>query len=184
MKTRFFIAGCACVWLVAGALGQGTLNFVNRDPSLGFDQPVFDCDWVTKLGPGFVAQLIAGPNENALAPVGPAGPFRAGYGVGYWMANPDPTRVVATVGSQAEATCQVWVWDGQYPTLNAAMAAGAKWGKSAVFTQKTGGAGGVPLPPQTIDNFRSFALECVPEPATLAQFALGIPLFSRRRRRP
>jgi hypothetical protein len=39
-------------------------------------RPIFDVDGVTKLsGPGFLAQLYAGPSPTSLRPVGPARPF-------------------------------------------------------------------------------------------------------------
>ncbi len=39
-------------------------------------KPIFDVDGVTKLsGPGFLAQLYAGPSPTSLRPVGPARPF-------------------------------------------------------------------------------------------------------------
>lgn len=178
MKSLSLIAACAM--LASTALGQGTVKFLNRDLSLNFDQPVFDVDG-TKLGDAYVAQLLGGPSESALAPIGNPVAFRPGTGAGYWNPGADSTRTIPGVAGDATGTFQVWAWESKYATLDAAMAAGGKWGKSEAFTNPTGGGGTPPSLPVTISNFKSFSL--IPEPSTLALGLIGATLLVYRRRK-
>lgn len=179
MKILSLIAACAM--LASTAVGQGTVKFLNRDVSLGFDQPVFDADGVTKLNENFLAQLLGGPSETALAPIGSPVAFRPGTGNGYWNPGADSTRVIPGVTAGDNGFFQVQAWESKYASLAAAQAGGGKWGTSSIFQNPTGGKGTPPSLPVTISAFKSFTV--VPEPSTLALGLIGASLLVYRRRK-
>ncbi|HVV71106.1 MAG TPA: hypothetical protein VHI52_06355, partial [Verrucomicrobiae bacterium] len=46
---------------------QGTINFVNLQPGVGLNAPVYEADGVTKCsGPQFTAELLVGTAANNL----------------------------------------------------------------------------------------------------------------------
>ncbi|MBU6401242.1 MAG: immunoglobulin domain-containing protein, partial [Verrucomicrobia bacterium] len=138
------------------AQSGGEVDFSN----LGI-APVFDVDGVTRLsGPGYLAQLYAGPATNSLAPIGPAVPFYSGDLAGYWSSEPDEVRDIITVAPGTPALVQVRVWQGGLGlTFEQAAAAGSKVGASAVLELTTGGNSVPPFPPTPLTGLRSFALQ-------------------------
>lgn len=164
----------------AGALAQGTIN-MNSYPSItGARQNVLDADNVTPLaGAAFWVQMYAGPSASSLAPVGAAINFATGSAAGLFRT--DVARTVGTVTPGADAFVQIAAWETGFNTVDEAMNAGKKWGKSTVFTVKTGGDGNPPALPGNMTNFKGFAL--IPEPSTIALGLLGAAslLFFRRK---
>lgn len=185
MKKLLLVAACTVASLAA--LAQGTVNFNNSPATVGGSgAPIFDADGTTRLaGTGFLAILYAGPAANALAPIGATLSFRTGAGAGFFnTTGQDTSRAIPTVALGAVATIQVRAWDnssGLYATWDAASAAGAKVGQSAIFTVKTGGDGSPPALPANLVGLTSFNL--VPEPATYALLALGAGALLLRRRK-
>lgn len=161
------------------AYAQGTVNFANvAGPATArtVNAPVFHTDGTTRLsGPGFQAQLYAGPSASALTAVGNPAPFLTGAGAGYFQGG---SRTIPTVAPGAAATVVVRAWD---------TATGATWeaagikGESGAITVTTGGAGTPPSLPANLVGLQSFSL--VPEPSTIALAILGVAaLFVRRRK--
>jgi len=142
-----------------------TLEFANRVPRANLDAPVFDGDRITRLsGPGFVAQLRAGPDRDQLEPLGPVAPFGTGADAGYWLAGLEPWRVVPSVPPGVVAFAQVCVWEpSRGPTCEASLAAGGRVGCSEVFSVTTGGAGSPPNRPAPLAGLRSFHLDRIPQ---------------------
>lgn len=134
-----------------------TVWFSNQTP--GLDAPVYDVNCTTRLaGPGFVAQLWAGPAEDQLAPASPALPFGNGSQTGYWQID-DPWLVLTNVAPGATAFVQVRAWElvaGE--TYAEAAAAGAKHGESPVLQVVAGGAGAPPAFPVVLAGLQSFCL--------------------------
>lgn len=150
------------------ALGQGTVNFVNRITGT-LDAPVFDTDGSTRLaGTGFRAALYAAPAsspDSALAMVGASLPFRTGAGAGYIDGTAGSTRTLPGVPEGGTAKLQVRAWDAtKGSTYEAAQAAGGKTGVSAIFT---GGTGGGLVPPAALLGLRSFQLQLVSPPVVV-----------------
>lgn len=181
--------------LVAGtslsALAQGTVFFANRvAPNIAL---VSDQGGAPLSGSGFYAQLFAGTvagGEGALTAVGTPVPFRTGSVAGTWAGV--GLTVPGVAGSQA-ALLQVRAWanNGQtIATYDAAVAAGAAAGKSAVFTSLPLGdntvvpatlAPNIVGNPNALNNMQPFAL--VPEPSVIALGVLGVAGLLLRRRK-
>jgi hypothetical protein len=160
---------------------QGTVNFVNLNVGAGLNAPVFLGDMTTKAsGPGFTAELLAGPNAVNLASVATTG-FLTGAGAGYFQGG------VVTIGSVAPgatAFLQVRVFDtasGSFPFAQANL--GGIWGQSSIFSVVTGGAGSPPITPAPLAGLTSFSIGVlIPEPSALALAALGSSLLFLRRK--
>ncbi len=112
--------------------------FLNRMAGI-LDAPVLDADGTTRLaGPGFLAQLYAGPDAQSLAPIGPASPFQTAAGAGYWDPGKTYVRTVPGVTSGSNVFAQVRAWEtGAGTTFEQAYAGGRKTGKSAVLELAT-----------------------------------------------
>lgn len=134
-----------------------TVWFSNQAP--GLDAPVYDVNCTTRLaGPGFVAQLWAGPAADQLAPASPALPFGDGTQAGYWQID-DPWLVLRNVAPGATAFVQVRAWElvaGE--TYAEAAEAGAKHGESSVLQVVAGGAGAPTAFPVVLVGLQSFCL--------------------------
>ena len=86
----------------------GTVYFANRVLASGIDAPVFDADGKTPLaGESFLAQLYAGPSDDALAPIGAPSPFRSGEGAGYFLPE---NRAIVSVPPGQTTRVQVRAW--------------------------------------------------------------------------
>ena len=176
------------VFLTAlGAYAQGTVHFANIGP--GFDAPVFDMDGVTKLaGAAFEAQLYVGSSasESLLTAVPGTTVFFAGTASGYFNAG---TKTLSGFLPGTRPFFQVRAWEAAGGTsYDAALAAGKKVGKSAVFELAdrwglTDPSGMPPGPPPLLLGLTSFSL--VPEPPAIAlgiAGAVAVFLFATRRR--
>lgn len=177
----------ACALLAVGAWAQGTVNFVNYVPASGINAPVTDAADGAKLeGAGWKINLFAGPEgtaEGSLTAVGdPVVGFRSGAAAGYWSVI---SKTVNGVAGGSPAAMQVRVWDAQYASYDAAVAAGGKAGKSGVFTTATGGGGTPPGPPLPMIGLTAFSVAgtVIPEPSTIALGMLGAAALMFRRRK-
>jgi len=162
-----------------GAYAQGTVNFANiviANNVRVVDAPVFDVDGTTKLaGPGFQAQLVAGPNAGSLAVIGTPTGFLTAGGAGYFSGG---TRTIASVTPGSSATLQVQAWNA---SGGATYANASAKGQSPALTIATGGSGTPASLPANMIGLQSFSL--VPEPSTIALGAIGLAaLFLRRRK--
>jgi hypothetical protein len=177
---RKTILTAIAVFASVGALAQGTIN-MNSYPSItGARQNVLNSDGTPVAGADFWVQMYAGASPTSLAPVGAAINFQTGAAAGLFRDT--AARVVPTVTPGADAIVQIAAWEASGgSTLEAAMAAGKKWGKSDPFTVKTGGDGQPPALPGNMTNFKGFSL--IPEPSTIALGLLGAAslLFFRRK---
>lgn len=166
-----------------GAYAQarlGTVNFANVAGPAGarlVDAPVFDVGGATRLaGPGFQAQLFAGPNAGSMATIGPSVGFLTGTGAGYFSGGP---REITGVNAGAAASVQVRAWS---VSSGATFDAASIRGSSPVLNlTATGNAGEPPSLPVNLVGLQQFSL--VPEPSTIALGALGaLALLFRRRK--
>jgi hypothetical protein len=124
---------------VVGGLTAGGGAILNANRSADFDARVFRAGGQTRVGAGFVAQLLLGESPAALKPAGTPRPFLTGTQAGLWRSE---TVTLPDVPPGATILAQVRVWPGdQFPTFEAALAAGAPTGTSDVFEVTTGGAG-------------------------------------------
>ncbi len=138
-----------------------TVWFSNQTP--GVDAPVFDADCTTRLaGPGFVAQLWAGPAEDQLSPASPALPFGSNDRAGYWQ-SADPWLILTNVVPGANSLLQVRAWEiAAGGTYAEAVAAGGKHGESQTLQTIAGGAGDPPALPPALIGLQSFCLAEAP----------------------
>ena len=179
-----FKASFLAIVVVAASIkiqAQGVINFANI--GAGLNAPVFDVDGATKLaGPAFQAQVYVGSStdESSLTAVSPKEPFLSNGG--YFNAG---TRAVPGFPPGSRPFFQVRVWEAAGgASYDAAMTAGAKYGKSTVFQfADTGGLAGPGPPggpPPVLLGLTSFSL--VPEPSAVALGAVGgaILLLLRR----
>lgn len=135
---------------------QGTVNFANRVVG-EFDAPVY---WggaiggIKMEGPRYLAQLLAGPTVDQLAPIGDPLPFRTGAAAGYWTAT---LRVIPTVAPGAEAKVQIRAWRSVFgSTFEQADRVGACMASSQILSITTGGAGSPPSLPANLTGLVSF----------------------------
>lgn len=175
----------ACVAATVMVSGQGTIDVRNKVTGT-LDAPIFDVDGTTKLsGTAYMAQVYAGPNAGALAPIGNAYPFRTAAGAGYYDYASTGTKVyVSTVAPGATASVQVVAWEaaaGSYET--AAASTTYKSGASTVFTAVLGDAGSPPSVPAFMTGLTSFSIGVIPEPSTMALGLLGAAALLLRRRK-
>lgn len=168
---------------------QGTINFANRDTTIGLDAPIREDDGTTLLaGAAYLAQLYAGPNAGSLTPQGSAVVFRTGAAIGYIAIS---TTAVSTVLPGASASLQFRVWrasDGASYDA-AALIPGSHIGSSGTLTATLGGVPdpitGIPGFAANMPLFSGFNLSVVPvpEPSTFALLGLGaVGLLFRRRK--
>ncbi|HVY72320.1 MAG TPA: PEP-CTERM sorting domain-containing protein [Verrucomicrobiae bacterium] len=172
MKRALFLS--TILALACLARSQGTVNFNNH--STAVSAPVYDVN-IPVSGPDVVAGLFYNGVQQ-----GASAPFRTGNGAGFWNAGADTTRVIDGVPGGQPATLDVRVWDSSKgATYDAAVAAGSLSGKSDPFTIILGGGGTPPSVPADMIGFRSIAI--LPEPSTIALFALGGAGLAAVRRR-
>jgi hypothetical protein len=188
MKKLLIIASVLAVTL-SSAVGQGTIEFVNRITGQGtFDNAVTDEVSGGRLdGSGFSAQLYAGPAgsaDGALTAVGAATAFRSGNAAGLWNAI---TVTIDSVAPGASARVQARAWDNNGGAVTSWEATGLDFarGESASFdSQALGGAGAPPSLPASFEGVGPFSIVIIPEPTTLVLGALGAAalVFFRRRK--
>jgi hypothetical protein len=156
---------------------QGLVNFANLNAAFGVNAPIYDVDGKTPLGPGFFAQLYAGPvGSTSLQAVGSPVQFVKGYFFGGSVAVPG-------VAGGEIAVVQVRAWralDGS--TFETANHFGGHVGTSAVLTLSALGSSNVGVPAGLI-GLESFSLYVVPEPPVWLLGVLGGVVFSVCRRR-
>jgi len=141
-------------------------------------------------GTGFTAELWAGPAasaEGSLAAVssalGGVSSFRTGGAAGLWNAQ---LATIPGVPEGGTATIQVRVWDnrgGTITTWAAALAAGSTLAHGKSDVVQVPGLGLVTVTPPFPTNLRSFNLQAVPEPSTIALGVLGVGALLLRRRK-
>jgi len=186
MKKLAILAALAAASLSSYA--QGKITFSNRVVGT-VDAPIFDVGGTAKLsGTGAWAQIYAGPagvtDASKLVAVGSPVNFRTGAAAGY-VQPPASDVTINGVNAGAVATLQVRAWTGTATSFEAAKAAGASYGSSAIFQSAAlGGDPGTGAPPLTspaLVGLTSFSL--VPEPSTIALGALGAAALLLRRRK-
>ncbi|MGE3310188.1 MAG: SdrD B-like domain-containing protein [Limisphaerales bacterium] len=136
---------------------HGTVYFVNRNLGLDLDAPVYD-EGGDELasGPGFVAQLYAGPTADSLAPVGRPIPLLEAEGAGYFRGE---DRSIPTVPPGGIAHVQVRAWElSAGETYEAAAAALGKHGSSPTLVVVTGNLGNPPTVPSFLLGLAPFEL--------------------------
>ena len=135
-------------------------------------------------GSGFSAQLFGGTLGSAeinLVAIGAASTFRTGATLGGTPV-PQTALPVPGVAAGASGTFQVRAWDNAGGTITSWDLATFR-GKSDLFTVANLGDGILTLP-ANMENFRSFNIYAVPEPATFALAGLGaaaLLIFRRRK---
>jgi hypothetical protein len=146
------------VYIASG--GGGTIYFNNRVMADGVNAPVRDVDGTLLSGPAFAAQLMVGATPDSLVAVGQPVPFKTGSLAGYFNGG----TVTSPIGAAgAVVFVQYRVWElAAYPTYEAAVAAGGKFGCSAIVTVKTGGYGDPPSLAATVPLQEGFTLQQVP----------------------
>lgn len=171
MKT--LILSVTFLLTAVNTFAQGTVNFVNVGP--GLSAPVFDIDGTTALGPAFLAQLFVGnsSSENSLSAVPDTAAF---IGSGFFVGG---IRTLPGFAPGSKPFFQVRVWAAAGgASYEAALAAGAKAGKSPVFQigEPLGDPfASPPTVPAKLIGLRSFAL--IPKPS-IADFKLIAGTFT------
>jgi hypothetical protein len=160
---RSVVAGVIFLMTIS-AIGQGTVEFVNRSPSGVIAQVtvvspggrVGLMDGVPYPGAKWEAQLFGGPEGGALVALTPKTTFRTGAGAGYIVSVFVPIPGVAP-GERASLQMKAFTIDGLYS------------GSSKVFSLTVGSG---PFPPAPLHGLESFSVT-VPEPSTIALGILG-----------
>ena len=156
-------------------VGGGTVWLANRsnDPFQSLSAPVFDIDGLSKLsGPGFVAQLYAGPSADLLRAAGSPTPFLTGFFGSGMIASLAVT--VPSVPPMGQAFAQIRVWEvAKGASYEEARALGGKFGRSGIVTVTLGS---FPSIPPYLAGLQSFSLQ-----AGLPRFNIGrIELAERK----
>jgi len=149
------------------------------------------------VGTGFTAELWGGASAASLQAAtgtGARASFRTSTSAGV-IGTIDPATIngaatITGVPGNSIATLQLRVWDNQGGTITSwadALAAGVAHGVSATYlSPNLGGTdpgGGPDITPTQAVNLRSFNLQAVPEPTTLAMLGLGAAALLVIRRR-
>jgi hypothetical protein len=112
-----------------GAHAQGTVYFANISGT-SLNLPVFHSDGVLKVGPPYVAGLMAGKDTNSLSLIATT-PVLSGYFIG-------GTQTISTVPAGAIAWLRVIVWNTNAgATFEEAQKASGftdPWGETSVFS--------------------------------------------------
>lgn len=174
MKT-FFVAFFV-LNMVVGALGQGTVDFVNIGPAgWRLNAPAFQLDGITALsGPDFMAELLAGPAPANLAFIA-ATSFLTGTGAGYFNGG---TTSLFNVSPGATAWVQIGIWNASHgASFEQARSSGLpnSWWQSSVFAVETENPGVNPSAPGLPTGLGTSPvyLNSVPEPSAFALLALA-----------
>jgi len=189
--------------VVAGtlsALGQGVVNFQNRDTANGVDAPIWGTATASNAGGfrldgadarNFHAALYGAPGAGAAASsmVMLADPatgatvvgFRTGAAAGYVLVGTATGRAVPGAAYGSQVTVQIRAWSGSALTYETAVAGQVFKGVSAPVTMgTTTSALDVANPPMV--GLQSFAVT-IPEPSSIALGLLGLGALTLFRRR-
>lgn len=177
------VASMAFMAVTAKADYQILFNtFNNTSAPSASTNPVFDVGGTTRLTgtAQWVGRLFDGSTAlgTASAPFSDAGP---GFIIGGTI-----TVVDSAITSTTSKTFQFKVWNSANgATFDVAQAAGGKVGSAALNLAVVGYVGGTtpPLNVVVANNFSSFSVAAVPEPATVALGLFGAAglLFRRRK---
>jgi MYXO-CTERM domain-containing protein len=191
MKRILLLA--ALLGTAVSSFAQGVVLFNNRVNASGVDAPIYGnfVGGILLDGANFRAALYgtngAGRAETDLVllanPTTGAtwAPFRTGTTAGYLNVGTEGPRQIGAGGYGAQVTLQVRAWEGsQYNTYEAALAGGARVGKSNLITILTTTSATDPVIPAMV-GLQSFAL--VPEPSSIALGLLGLGALALIRRR-
>lgn len=187
MKKLALLVVLAAMASISARAADGTIDFRNRITGT-IDVAVTDATQAgaKALGPDLVAQLFFSSTQGGTYTAVSAAPaaFRTGTGAGYWNAGTDSTRTLTGINAGDAAWLIVKVWDStKGASMEAARDAGGRFGQSTAFSVVTGGAGVPPGPPAAMVGMATFAVDVVPEPATLALLGLGAAALILRRRK-
>jgi hypothetical protein len=181
------------------AFAQGTVAFTTVN--LGTTAQVFAPGGGLATGAAYLTQLYAAPGtavESALVAVGDPVNFRTGVNAGYVQQSGTVTTTGKAVNSLVyafqggtpggAATVQLRAWDSTFATYEAAKAASAVLGKSALLTlAATGNPVGSPPSTQVdligLTGFTMSGGAVIPEPSSLALMLLGGAALLIRRRK-
>lgn len=177
----------ACCVAAVGVYAQPQINWANKVSSAGVTFLVTDAETGLKLGVDFFAGLYVGTSADALAQAKVGGavlslPFKLASGVGSGVYSTGALTSLDGFDWGAKLFVASVAWDKNYATYDAAVAAGAKAGKSNTIS--------IDLPkdatgqPPTLGGIQGYAVEAVviPEPSILALGLLGGVAFLLRRR--
>jgi hypothetical protein len=142
--------------------GGGHLTFFTANGLL--DNPVYDADVTTKLDGRFKGQLYAGPTQAELLPAGQPENFLTGGGSGFIISG---LVVCSNVNAGAAGFYELRAWEGVHATYEAAVAAGAKTGRSEIVAVVFGG-GNPPVVGPDANKHRSFSLNAATPSVPLA----------------
>ena len=195
MKTKLIIGFVALnSLLLPAAFGQSTFQFLNFQPALGIDAPVYDAQGVPLEGPNYVAELWGGAAPDSLTPATTFGgslpvvvPFYTGTGAGYFESQ--TTVVILDAYPYFPAWLQVRAWDARLGTTYeqvAALGLGGYGESSLLYLQGGNPLMVPPTAPSPLFGLQSFSLlPVVPEPSTWTLLALGglAVWWTTRRRR-
>lgn len=183
----------AVIGVTAYTYGQGTVVFDNQNITTG-PAPVTDFGVTNRLaGAAFSGQLYSaagiGAAESSLTAAETRVQFRTGGGAGFVVFNtavnnaftgsPVDPEITVTPTANGPATVQMRAWESSFPTYEAAVAGGGKYGKSNILNLPATGGGLAPAVELT--GLQGFSL--VPEPSTFALGALGLAALLFRRRK-
>ena len=158
--------------LTAGAIyanAQGTIYFASHvSTSLGdIDAPIWYNDEYRASGDRFNAQLYAGTDMYNLRPYGSPTVFLTGDQAGYFDGG---VVVLDGIEPGTSVFMQVYAWEATTgSSWETSLAKGISMGYCYA---KTGGVGDPPSSPGFLYDLNPFSIYSIPEPSTLALFAL------------
>lgn len=137
----------------------GSIDICNWN--IGPDQkgvPVVDPTTGDPLaGREWMAQPYIGGSSHDLRPVGPALPFYSDSLAGFYRKEITSTRIIPFIDPGQAATVQIRVWQTHGgPDFESALAGGANFFASNIFSVITGGAGSPPTFPASLDGLTEF----------------------------
>jgi hypothetical protein len=185
MKKLFVLLACAVA--AVSSYAQGTVNFTTRIPGV-VDVKFVDSTGAGLQGTGYTAQLwggAAGAAEGALVALTPTATFRTGAGAGY--ITPAGAVVVTGVPGGQTASLQIRVWDNAGGTITSWEQATSKIATEVFQVASLGDPAasppGVPVDPVGFGTGKTYTLDVVPEPSTIALGLLGAAALMLRRRK-
>jgi hypothetical protein len=163
------------------AFAQGTIYFASHvSPPLGnVDALIWYNDLYLCSGDRFNAQLYAGTDMYNLKPYGTPTVFLTGDQAGYFDGG---VVVLDGIEPGTSVFMQVYAWEATTgSSWETSLAKGISMGYCYA---KTGGVGDPPSSPGFLSDLSPFSIYSIPEPSTLALFALlGLLLtFGRQKR--
>jgi len=168
---------------------QGTVNFANAGAWGSAQVHIDSLSGAFVTSSTYMAQLLLVGTGGSLTPIGPVANFLQGAN-GFFNGG---TVTVAGVAPLANATFQIFAWDGASGQATYASAL-ASWQGGAIHggyaepypagvTVALGGAGSPQGPPAGLAGLQPWAVTIVPEPSTIALGVIGgLALLLRRRK--